>query len=204
MKRRCVKICGLTDQQNIETILELKPDFIGLNFSSGSSRCVIDELNPDFSVSINTKVKKVGVFVNQNINYVLKMTELYGLDFIQLHGEESVDYCVEIGKTRPVIKAFGIHPGFDFDSLSPYENACEYFLFDTRGTLKGGNGFTFDHNLLEKYKSEKKYFLAGGLGIEEVLNHPLMDERLYAFDVNSRFEISPGIKNVDQLKMILV
>jgi phosphoribosylanthranilate isomerase len=127
-----------------------------------------------------------------------------------LHGHESVEFCENLKKSIPklidVIKVFSILDTFDFTELKPFENSCDYFLFDTKGKLPGGNGTTFDWRVLENYPSTKPFFLSGGIGIEELgaVNEILKTNLpVYAIDVNSKFEIEPGLKNIELLKIMV-
>ena len=122
---------------------------------------------------------------------------------VQLHGDESIAFCENFKKNVPkgieVIKVFSILDTFDFAALKPFENVCDYFLFDTKGKLPGGNGTTFDWKVLENYPSTKPFFLSGGIGMEEMeaVNEILKTNLpVYAIDVNSKFEIEPGLKNI--------
>jgi phosphoribosylanthranilate isomerase len=125
------------------------------------------------------------------------------LQAVQLHGKESSDFCEELKKTIApdieIIKVFSILDDFDFNNLAPFEAVCDYFLFDTKGKLPGGNGTTFDWKVLEKYPSKKPFFLSGGIGIEELAAVKQIiktDLPVYAIDVNSKFETAPGLKNI--------
>ena len=104
-----------------------------------------------------------------------------------------------------MIKVFSIKDEFNFDVLQPYEKACDYFLFDTKGKLPGGNGYTFNWNVLKNYPSTKPYFLSGGIGIDAIekikeFKKSSASKYCYALDVNSKFEIEPGLKNIDELE----
>jgi phosphoribosylanthranilate isomerase len=152
-------------------------------------------------------IKKVGVFVNATLEEILNKIEKYDLQAIQLHGEESAEFCKILKKNIPkltdVIKVFPILDTFDFAILNSYENVCDFFLFDTKGKLPGGNGTTFDWKVLEKYPSTKPFFLSGGIGMEEMeaVNEILKTNLpIYAIDVNSKFELEPGLKNIELCK----
>jgi phosphoribosylanthranilate isomerase len=150
------------------------------------------------------KIKKVGVFVHADAKYILAQQENYGLDMVQLHGDETPDFCAMLRKHLPVIKAFRIRNEKDLKHTEQYAASCDYFLFDAAGELYGGNGKLFDWKLLESYTGNVPFFISGGIGLSEAeqvrqFPHPA----LYAVDVNSRFEISPGEKNMDELKKFL-
>ena len=146
-------------------------------------------------------IKKVGVFVDESIEIIQSKIEKYNLDCIQLHGTESVEFCQKL-KELPIeiIKVFSIKDNFNFEILNEFESVCDYFLFDTKGELPGGNGATFDWNLLKKYPSNKPFFLSGGIGIEEIKLLKIMNLPVYGIDVNSKFETEPGLKNIELLK----
>ena len=186
---------------NILEVGALLPDYMGFIFWEKSAR-YFNGVIPQLPESI----QKVGVFVNETVEIILAKAQKYDLQAIQLHGHESVDFCLnlknELDTKIEIIKVFSVDDSFDFEVLKPFETVCDYFLFDTKGKLPGGNGTTFDWKVLEKYPSSKPFFLSGGIGIEEIeavkeiakTNLPL-----YAIDVNSKFEIEPGLKNIEKL-----
>jgi phosphoribosylanthranilate isomerase len=196
-----IKICGMKYPDNILEVGSLLPDYMGFIFWEKSAR-YFDGIIPQLPKSI----KKVGVFVNETGEIILAKVQKYDLQAIQLHGNESVEFCQDlknkIENPIEIIKVFSVDDDFDFEVLKPFENVCDYFLFDTKGKLPGGNGTTFDWKVLEKYPSSKPFFLSGGIGIKEIeavkeiakTNLPL-----YAIDVNSKFEIEPGLKNIEKL-----
>nr|WP_091205687.1 phosphoribosylanthranilate isomerase [Flavobacterium xueshanense] len=184
---------------NILEIGSLLPDYMGFIFWEKSAR-YFDGVIPNLPKSI----KKVGVFVNAAQNEILEKIAKYDLQAIQLHGDESVEFCQELKENVKqvqieIIKVFSVDNSFDFEVLKPFESICDYFLFDTKGKLPGGNGTTFDWKVLENYPSNKPFFLSGGIGINEMdaVNEILKTNLpLYAIDVNSKFEIEPGLKNI--------
>lgn len=200
-----IKICGMKYPDNILEVGSLLPDYMGFIFWEKSAR-YFDGIIPELPKSI----QKVGVFVDANFDEILEKIEKYDLQVIQLHGHESAEFCKSLKKYTPkgidIIKVFSILDTFDFDLLKPFETGCDYFLFDTKGKLPGGNGSTFDWKVLENYPSTKPFFLSGGIGINEMsavneisnTNLPL-----YAIDINSKFEIEPGLKNIELLNIIV-
>ncbi|MDI5897242.1 phosphoribosylanthranilate isomerase [Flavobacterium yafengii] len=189
---------------NILEVGSLLPDYMGFIFWEKSAR-YFDGVIPDLPKSI----KKVGVFVNATQDEILEKIIKYDLQAVQLHGQESVNFCQdlknEIDDSIEIIKVFSVDDAFDFEVLKPFEVVCDYFLFDTKGKLPGGNGTTFDWKVLEKYPSSKPFFLSGGIGIEEMdaVNEILKTNLpLYAIDVNSKFEIEPGLKNIELCRNI--
>jgi phosphoribosylanthranilate isomerase len=196
------KICGLKFPANITAVLEqVQPDYAGLIFYRGSSR-FMGNLPPEQLPAFRPATKKVGVFVNATSEEIIQAVAGYGLQLLQLHGSESAAFCRLIHEQTglPIIKAFAVGEAFDFSQLDDYESVVNFFLFDTQGKNHGGNGVTFNWELLQSYPFQKPFFLSGGIGIEqaEVLK-TLSLPALYAIDVNSRFETAPGMKNVDLL-----
>ena len=223
-----LKICGM--HHNPTEVAQLQPDYLDFIFWEPSSRHFEGDM-PQLSKSI----KKVGVFVDAAVEEVLEKVAQYQLDAVQLHGKESPEYCdvlrsnflsfrAESRKKKvatsnevstaldltnlKIIKVFSIKDDFDFSILKDYENVCDYYLFDTKGKLPGGNGYTFNWTILENYPSTKPFFLSGGIGLESVeklnefMNSPA-SKHCYAIDVNSRFETEPGLKNIASLKTFI-
>lgn len=200
-----LKICGMKYPENILEVGGLLPDYMGFIFWKKSARYFDGNL-PELPQSI----KKVGVFVNASIEEILEKIEKHDLQAVQLHGDESVEFCENLKKKLPnlidVIKVFSILDTFDFAILNSYENVCDFFLFDTKGKLPGGNGTTFDWDVLKKYPSTKPFFLSGGIGVEEMdaVNEILKTNLpVYAVDVNSKLEIEPGLKNTQLCKNVI-
>ncbi len=190
--------------ENILEVGALLPDYMGFIFWKKSAR------NFDGSIpELPKSIKKVGVFVNDSLDEIIEKIKKYDLQAVQLHGDESVEFCKLLKKNIPnltdVIKVFPILDTFDFGILNPYEEVCDFFLFDTKGKLPGGNGTTFDWKVLEKYPSTKPFFLSGGIGIEEfdsikeILKTNLP---IYVIDLNSKLEIEPGLKNINLVQTI--
>ncbi len=190
-----LKICGMKNSENISEIAELLPDYLGLIFWEKSAR-FFDGILPEIPKSI----LKVGVFVDANFNKISSKIEKYQLDLVQLHGNETPKFCKKLYDSNvSIIKAFSINNDFNFEILKEYESICDYFLFDTKGKLPGGNGTTFDWKLLEKYDSNKPFFLSGGIGLKEMLQIKNFQKTkiapyCIAIDVNSKFENKAGIK----------
>ena len=182
--------------ENIPEVGSLLPDFMGFIFWEKSSRYFDSEIP-----MLPKSIKKVGVFVDESIEIIQSKIDKYNLDCVQLHGNESVKFCQKL-KVLPIeiIKEFSIKDNFDFEILKEFESVCDYFLFDTKGELPGGNGTTFDWNVLKKYPSSKPFFLSGGIGIEEIKVLKEYKLPIYGIDVNSKFETEPGLKNTELLK----
>lgn len=193
--------------ENIKGIGKLKPNFFGFIFYENSVRNFTD----DSIVSIPKTIRKVGVFVNEKLSNIVFIIQKYDLDYIQLHGNETESYCLEITRqlienklNTKIIKSFSIDENFDFSIVNNYE-LVDYFLFDTKGKYPGGNGTKFNWKILEKYHLEKPYFLSGGIGLNDIedikkfLKTPA-SKHCFALDVNSQFEIEPGLKNIEKLQ----
>lgn len=186
----------MASPENILEVAGLRPEFMGFIFWEKSPR-FFDGTIPE----IPKNILKVGVFVNETIANILGKVQEHDLDFVQLHGQESPEYCAALqSENIKIIKVFSIGNAFDFDFLKPYEPYCDSFLFDTKGKMPGGNGITFDWQILKKYNSKKPLFLSGGIGIETIAAIKNLKLPIYAIDVNSKFETQPGIKNAELLK----
>ena len=205
-----LKVCGM--KLNTLEVATLDPDYLGFIFWEPSKR-YFEGTIPRLPASI----KKVGVFVDAPLEAILKKVDTYDLQAVQLHGNESPEFCNDLktinndrSKTLEessieIIKVFSIKDDFDFSILTPYENVCDYFLFDTKGKLPGGNGFTFSWEVLKNYPSTKPYFLSGGIGLDEIEKIREFQQRpeskyCHAIDVNSKFESKPGLKDIKKLK----
>lgn len=200
-----IKICGITDAVNLHEIIDLKPDFMGFIFYPASPRYMIEKLSPDDLMDIPKSIKRTGVFVNADLYTIEGLYWRYNLDFVQLHGDESPIECKQLSSSGlNIIKAFRLDHDFNFDILMDYIPYCKYFLFDTNTVEYGGSGKKFDWEILEKYDAGYPFILSGGIGsfdAEEILSikHP----SFYGIDLNSRFETSPGIKDVEKLRPFL-
>jgi len=199
-----IKVCGIANPEFLHRIDEVHIDLIGFIFYPRSNRFVGDKLSAEQIQSIPKRIKKVGVFVNEGIETILQTSKRYSLDFIQLHGNEDTSFAGKISEEIPVIKAFRIDESFDFEKTRPFENICSYFLFDTKDILYGGTGKKFDWQLLEIYKGKTSFLLSGGISPDDAarikhISHP----KCAGIDINSGFEIEPGIKNIDQIKKFL-
>jgi len=200
-----IKVCGMKFAENIANVATLEPDFLGFIFVSGSARYVADTVDPQQLLALPLGIKRVGVFVNETTANILRIAGQYGLDLVQLHGEETPEQCADLQVAGlPVMKVFSVGKTFDFAMLMPYVSYCTYFLFDTKGEMRGGNGTSFDWNLLKAYPLSVPYFLAGGLDLSHV---PMLQELqlpgLFAVDLNSRFETAPAQKDVEKLREML-
>ena len=194
-----IKVCGMRNVDNISELLKLTPDYIGFIFYDKSKRFVTDFPQ----VEISSSIKKTGVFVNETIDEVLRKVLDFQLDTVQLHGDESVDYCKELNSKSPIdiIKAFSVDENFDFRSTQDYESHCDLFLFDTKGKEYGGNGLKYDWSILKKYEGETPFLLSGGINENDVETiRRFQHSRFVGVDLNSGFEDAPSQKNIQKLK----
>ena len=190
--------------ENINEIASLQPDYLGFIFYEKSPRNFENNIP-----NINKSIQKIGVFVNASVEEIQEKVKQYELDFVQLHGDENPEFCHLLQQNKfKVIKAFNIDNQFNFSTLSNYNNNCDSFLFDTKGTNYGGNGITFDWSVLENYHLNKPYFLSGGIGIENIEEVKSFLTKEYAknciaIDCNSKLEISPGLKSTEKTKQFI-
>ena len=197
-----LKVCGMKNENNILDVADLKPDYMGFIFYEKSSR-YFDSVIPEISEDIS----KIGVFVNATFDFIRGKAEKHNLQGVQLHGgDETPELCERLkALDLTVIKVFSVKNQFDFKVLEPFEDVCDYYLFDTKGKEPGGNGYTFNWNVFKKYPSIKPFFLRGGIGPNEMealllfLKRPESD-LCCTLDLNSKFETAAGLKDYTKLK----
>ena len=188
-----VKVCGITDERQLDKLIQVGVDMVGFNFYPASKRFLQQPLLSPMSL-----VKRVGVFVNPSLEDVsLKVFE-HSLDAIQLHGDETPEFCSEVVELRPVIKAFGVDDNFTFQKVEAYSEFADYFLFDNKTSQYGGSGKKFNWQKLLEYEGKTPFLLSGGITLKDIneimdISHPGLD----GIDVNSGFEISPGVKDLE-------
>jgi len=196
-----IKVCGITQFKQLQQLEALNIDYAGLIFYKDSPRYMGGKITGKQVKDADFDIKKVGVFVNPGYSELLDAIDEYGLDMVQLHGNETPELCEELSGEVEVIKAFRIDTGTaNIDELvAAYDAACDYYLFDTAGLKEsfGGTGQQFEWSILKKAKIEKPFFLSGGIGPEDAqkikaFKHP----DFFAIDVNSKFELSPGLKDM--------
>ena len=196
-----IKVCGMRNPENITELVALDVDFIGYIFHGKSSRNVI--VNP--KVEIPLRIKKVGVFVNETEEKIRNKVKEYRLNVVQLHGDESPRFCQELSRSGvQVMKAFSVDSTFDFSQLTEYLSCCNIFLFDSKGEHRGGNGTKFNWELLKQYTGAIPFLLSGGIkltDIDEILQLDL--KNMIGIGVNSGFEISPAVKDIDKVKIMV-
>ena len=194
-----IKVCGLKLENQIEKLDQVKRvNWLGFIFYRGSKR---------FVESINGSVKsakKVGVFVNEDVENVVTIAKINQLDILQLHGEESPEMCKRLKANYSIIKAFGMDENFDFSQLANYQENVDYFLFDTKTKGYGGSGNVFNWSILEEYKLNVPFLLSGGISIEILDNIKSFKHKSFiGIDLNSGFENEPGDKNIELVKIFL-
>lgn len=196
-----VKICGLKFPHNISQLIEVRPDYMGFIFYRKSKRYCEGFFDAEFMETIPPSIVKTGIFVNEDVKTIKTVSKKYGLNMIQLHGDEKPEACARLkdeGKT--IIKAFRIDKHFNFMQLELYNLFCDYYLFDTKSEGYGGSGKSFDWSLLEKYSNERPFFLSGGIDFSHVDKiKEIKHLNIHAVDINSKFETSPGMKDVEKV-----
>ena len=194
----------MRDRENLSQLTQLDPDYIGFIFYPPSPRFVGNDFPVEIPGSVS-KSERTGVFVNMSSDEVLDRMIKYKLDAAQLHGSESPESCEFIrDKGYKVIKAFQVDEFFNFDILKPYEQVTDYFLFDTKTIKYGGSGKKFDWSVLRNYSLQKPFFLSGGIGPDDIEEIEKIDlPSIFALDLNSKFEIIHGMKNISLLKQFI-
>lgn len=196
-----IKVCGITQLKQLLQLEALNIDYAGLIFYKDSPRYMGDKISGKEIKEADFDIKKVGVFVNPSYSDLLDAIDEYGLDIVQLHGNETPEMCEDLSADVEVIKAFRIENGtVNIDEMvAPYDAVCDFYLFDTAGLKEsfGGTGQQFDWSILKKAKIEKPFFLSGGIGPDDAqkiraFRHP----DFFAIDVNSKFETAPGVKDM--------
>ena len=196
-----IKICGMREQGNIREISGLHPEYMGFIFYPGSKRYA-GRLSPLAVKGLPARITRVAVFVNASSEEIKTTCRAYSIRTLQLHGDETPDFCQDLRETGfKVIKAFPVGKSLDVAKMETYKNSADFLLLDTSADGFGGTGKKFDWRQLKKYDSELPFFLSGGIGPDDAeqirkINVP----QLYAVDLNSRFEIRPGLKNVVELE----
>lgn len=197
-----IKVCGMKNPDNIEKLSRLPIDLMGLIFYPKSPR-YMGNLEPEALTVLSENIGRVGVFVNEDTDKVDEAIIKYNLNYIQLHGNESPEYVgnlKQLHQNIEIIKAFSISESSDFHITQEYENLADYFLFDTKTPQYGGSGQKFDWSILDEYKDATSFFLSGGITYEDaVLIRKLEANRIVGLDLNSKFEIEPGLKNIELL-----
>lgn len=217
-----IKVCGMRDPRNIREVAALPIHWIGFIFYPKSRRfigqspmkqltvdsgqlTVKDRLSQLSTAHCQLSTKKVGVFVNASVESMMEVATTYQLDYLQLHGNESPEVCHTLRKRGySLIKAFPISTKEDLEQTKEYEDRVDYFLFDTRCEGYGGSGKRFDWSILADYKGDTPFLLSGGICPEDAeairnIRHP----RFAGIDLNSGFEIEPGLKDIEKLRTFI-
>lgn len=191
-----LKVCGMREAANIAALDELDPDYVGFIFYPKSSRFVQDV------PTVETKAKRVGVFVNAKEAEVIDAARAYQLDLLQLHGDESVSYVKTLHEAGySLMKVFSVTDELPLDKMKAYAPFVSFFLFDTKTPKYGGSGQKFNWSILEHYNLDKPFFLSGGIDLEDIERIKALElPQLYAVDINSRFEDRPAFKNIEKVK----
>ena len=217
-----IKVCGMRDAQNIREVSQLGVDMIGMIFYPKSPRYVEmqsshagiipDYAKEDINIKSSKSPARVGVFVDDMVQNIVTRVVNYHLDYVQLHGNEPREMCENLRLTldpdiRPgikIIKAISVSDASDIQKYKEYVGAVDLFLFDTKCKTVGGSGQQFDWQVLEQYDGEVPFLLSGGIGPEDASRlHAFHHPKCIGIDLNSRFEIEPGVKDVEKLKGFL-
>ncbi|MTG96699.1 MULTISPECIES: phosphoribosylanthranilate isomerase [Myroides] len=198
-----VKVCGLKYKENIQELTSLPIDYMGFIFYPSSKRYA-GNLDTTLLSDIPSTIKKVGVFVNAKLSEIQDIVTLYCLDYIQLHGAETVEDCNYFYQQNiPIIKAFAITDTFDFKQTAPYEKYCSLFVFDTACKQYGGSGKSFDWTILQSYNGKTPFLLSGGLGLQNIKEAlKITHKQLIGFDLNSQLETEIALKDCKQIQTI--
>lgn len=207
MKPLQFKVCGMRNPGNITELLELPLEYMGMIFYDKSERFVDMNLARDIRKAfVNKSTKKVGVFVNATFDEIQCVKDVFQLNMLQLHGSESPEFCSQVKEELnvPIIKSFAVDQDFDMETVMAYEGHCDFFLFDAKGKLPGGNGYRFNWEMLQTYKGNTPFFLSGGISLQDIDDLKTFDHpQLYAVDVNSGFEWTPAIKKIEDVETFI-
>lgn len=207
-----LKICGLTKPEQIRELILLKTDFLGFIFYEKSPRYVLNHLKME-DISKISHTGKTGVFVNEKTDTITDIADRAGLNLIQLHGDENEDFITELKqKLRPDVKIIKVIRIGSTDQettkkiedmIHSHLSIVDYFLFDTDSKAFGGTGKQFDWNILNEINIPVPYFLSGGISEENIENIRFLNHRPFAVDINSKFEIAPGNKDLEKIKKFI-
>ena len=204
-----VKVCGMTRLDQVTALDAMGVDFAGFIFYPKSPRYVVNHLRGDQLKKAKLRIGKVGVFVHASYEEVMRQVDDYGLDMVQLHGDETPRFCEQVANYVTVIKGFRLADNDPIDWLiKPYEEACDMFLFDTLGAGYGGTGKKFNWDILKQTSLNKLFFLSGGIDPEDaeklkIFGGEPVAKKLFSVDINSKFETSPGLKDLDKIRTMI-
>lgn len=203
-----VKVCGMMQPEQVAELEGIGATFAGFIFYPKSPRYIFKQMSL-LQLKKIKNINKVGVFVNAPVEEVLHMVDECGLHMVQLHGDESPRYCERISDYISVVKAFRLSENDSIEwMIKPYMDVCDMFMFDTMGAGYGGTGKKFDWNQLKNVTIGKPYFLSGGIQpddvekLKEFAKEP-SSKALFAVDINSKFEVSPGVKDMQKVKTFI-
>jgi len=205
-----IKVCGMTLPEQVNALDEMGVDFAGFIFYEKSPRYMRNKISPEKMKKIKGRIAKVGVFVNMPYDDLMKTVEDYRLDMVQLHGDETPRYCEQVANYVTVIKAFRLSDNDPIDWIvRPFHEGSDMYMFDTLGAGYGGTGKKFDWQLLIQRPVNKMFFLSGGIepGDEEKLKAYQQHEevkKLFAIDMNSKFEVAAGVKDMEKVKKFVI
>lgn len=201
-----IKVCGMREAQNIQEVAKLQPDLMGFIFYKKSARYVDEKMLVEAVQTLPSSISKVGVFVDEEVEKVLEICNCFDLKYAQLHGKETPKYCAKIKAAGiSVIKVFHMDESFDLSQTEAYENCSNYLLFDTKTKGYGGSGKHFNWSLLKQYTLGIPFLLSGGISTEDLIKIKALNiPQLMGIDVNSRLEISPGNKDVNKVKELIL
>ena len=201
-----IKVCGMTLPEQVNALDEMGVDFAGFIFYPKSPRYMVNKISPEKMKKIKGHIAKVGVFVNEPYDQMMKTVEDYRLDMVQLHGDETPFYCEKVSNYVTVVKAFRLSDNDPIDWIvRPYHDSTDMFMFDTMGAGYGGTGKKFDWNVLRDISINKLFFLSGGIepgdveSIKAFTQEPVA-EKLFSIDINSKFEVGAGVKDMKKVK----
>lgn len=201
-----IKVCGVTFPAQLEELDEMGVDLAGFIFYSKSPRYMVNKIPADYLRKFRGRIAKVGVFVNMPYEELMRTVEDYRLDMVQLHGDEIPRYCEQVSNYITVVKAFRLSENDPIEWMAkPYDEACDMYMFDTLGAGYGGTGKKFDWNVLKNITINKLFFLSGGIEPADVeklkaFAKEEIAKKIFAVDINSKFETSPGVKDIEKVR----
>ncbi|MBW8523070.1 phosphoribosylanthranilate isomerase [Chryseobacterium chendengshani] len=205
-----IKVCGLTKLDQIQELISMNVDFLGFIFYEKSPRYVLNHLTVEEISEINHS-EKVGVFVNENLDSIIEIAEKADLNLVQLHGDENEEFISDLrkklNKKTEIIKVIRVgNQSSDElqETINSQPSTINYLLFDTDSKTYGGTGETFDRNIINEIETPIPYFLSGGISLENIENIELLNLKPFALDINSKFEIEPGNKDVEKIKKLQI
>jgi phosphoribosylanthranilate isomerase len=204
-----VKVCGMTELNQVRELDAMGVDFAGFIFYPKSPRYVVRHLSGEQLKKAKLRIGKVGVFVNAGYDEVMRQVDSYGLDMVQLHGDETPRFCEQVANYITVVKVFRLGENDPIDwIIRPYQESSDMFLFDTEGVGYGGTGKKFNWDVLKTAQIDKLFFLSGGIEpadrekLKAFGGEPVA-RKLFSIDINSKFEQSPGVKDMKKVKAML-